>query len=206
MIKSLTRNARKPKGLWGRLMIRKMNRGHAAMTDWALSLLPLWQQGQALDIGCGGGKAVRRLLKGMGSVTGVDYSELSVQRASRENRRAIQEGRAEILQADAANLPFAENTFDLATAIETIYFWPNPEAGLREALRVLRPGATLAVICEMVAEEGKPQQYTEVIELLKLHIPTQNGLEELLRRAGFDKMRSHRKDGWLCVTGEKPTF
>jgi hypothetical protein len=62
------------------------------------------------------------------------------------------------------------------------------------------------VICEMVAEEGKPQQYTEVIELLKLHIPTQNGLEELLRRAGFDKMRSHRKDGWLCVTGEKPTF
>ena len=76
---------------------------------------------------------MRRLLKGMGSVTGVDYSELSVQRASRENRRAIQEGRSEILQADAANLPFAENTFDLATAIETIYFWPNPEAGLREA-------------------------------------------------------------------------
>lgn len=41
MIKKLTANARRPQGLWGNLMIKKMNRGHAAMTKWGLENIPL---------------------------------------------------------------------------------------------------------------------------------------------------------------------
>lgn len=58
MIKKLTANARRPQGLWGNLMIKKMNRGHAAMTKWGLENLPLHTGAVVADIGCGGGNAV----------------------------------------------------------------------------------------------------------------------------------------------------
>ena len=61
VIKPLTRNAPAPKGFWGRLMIRKMNIGHAKMTAWAFEQLNLQMARAVVDIGCGGGKAVKRL-------------------------------------------------------------------------------------------------------------------------------------------------
>ena len=50
----LTENAAKPAGFWGRLMIRSMNRGHSALTDWALDYVPVENGFRVLDIGCGG--------------------------------------------------------------------------------------------------------------------------------------------------------
>lgn len=207
MIKRLTINARKPRGLWGRLMIRKMNLGHAELTKWALGLLAVKAEAAVLDVGCGGGKAVRRTaqLTPRGKVCGIDYSELSVRRARRENRRAIRAGRVEIRQASVSELPFADNSFDCATAIETIYFWPSPKEDLQEVLRVLKPGGRLAVVCEMVHREGEPERYAEAAALLNLRVPSAESLKGLLRDAGFQSVQAqtHRGQGWLCVIGEK---
>ena len=71
-----------------------------------------------------------------GHITGVDYSEVSVQEVEKLNRAAIQEGRCEVLQGNVMNLPFSENTFHLVTAFETIYFWPGIQVAFQQVYRV----------------------------------------------------------------------
>lgn len=41
------------------------------------------------------------------------------------NRRAIEEGRCQVVHASVATLPFPAEVFDLVTAFETVYFWPD---------------------------------------------------------------------------------
>ena len=51
-----------------------------------------------------------------GTVKGVDYSKISVEKSRKVNAKAIHAGRCEVLQANVMELPFAENAFDLVTA------------------------------------------------------------------------------------------
>ena len=145
---------RKPRGWVGRLHIWLMNRRHAGLTAWGLGHVRIEPAFAILDVGCGGGKAVERLaaLASQGRVYGVDYSAASVAAASGANAGAIAGGRVEIRQASVSSLPFDDNTFDLVTAVETHYYWPDPIADLREILRVLKPGGHLAIIAETYRE------------------------------------------------------
>ena len=120
---------RKPEGFLGKMMIHNMNSGHAKMADWAISFLPADGVLNALEIGCGGGRNAGALLKKYPSVhiSAIDYSPLSVAKAAEFNKEAIEAGRCTVKQGDASNLDFAEQSFDLATAFETIYFWPQLE-------------------------------------------------------------------------------
>ena len=70
-------NTCKPKGAGGKLMVRMMNAGHASLAKWGLSHVNLRSGGSYLDIGCGGGANLKRLLQkdSAGHVTGIDYSE-----------------------------------------------------------------------------------------------------------------------------------
>ena len=81
----LTENAVKPAGFWGKLMIRSMNKGHHALTDWALEHVSVQNGFRVLDVGCGGGKTVGKLcsMVGSGKVYGVDYSELCVKKSEK---------------------------------------------------------------------------------------------------------------------------
>ena len=206
MLKKVIRNARKPMGFFGNVMIKRMNNGHAPMTQWALSQAEIGENDIILDIGCGGGKAVAAMAKRAGKVYGIDYSPLCVQEAKKENSEAMQAGKAVILEASVSHLPFADNTFDLVTGIETIYFWPNLETDMREALRVLKPGGKLMIICEMFRkEDGEQGRYQEMVEMLQMYYPTIRELEALFCRAGFSSVQValEKTQEWICVTGTK---
>ncbi len=79
---------------------------------------------------------------------GIDNAPLSVTAARRGNRRLVESGRVNIQEASASALPFADNTFDLITAIETHFWWQDLHGGMREAFRVLKPGGRVVVIAE----------------------------------------------------------
>ncbi len=100
-----------------------------------------------LEIGSGPGRALEmaagRAAKGF--VAGVDISDVMVAQAWRRNRAAISEGRVEVRRASVSALPYADARFDKALAINSYYFWPKPEADLREVMRVLKPGGLLAL-------------------------------------------------------------
>ena len=58
-------------------------------------------------------------------------------RPRQTNKKLIEAGRAEIHQASVSKLPFPNDQFDLVTAVETQYYWPDLVNDMREILRVL---------------------------------------------------------------------
>lgn len=63
IFKILFNNTRKPKGLLGKWMVNSMNHAHAAVADWGMSHLPDISPGEIADLGCGGGRNVKELLR-----------------------------------------------------------------------------------------------------------------------------------------------
>ena len=129
IIKRFMNQTRKPEGILGTLMLRGMNSGHALLADWALSQLPQISPQKAVDLGCGGGRNVAALLKKypQAVVDGIDYSPLSVEKAIIYNAASIARNKSTISAGDVADLKLAQSSYDLATAFETIYFWPGLE-------------------------------------------------------------------------------
>src|SRR5580693_8471088 len=142
---------RKPSGLFGRFILWDMNRHHSKLTDWGLSHVSIKKNDTILDIGCGGGRTISKLaeMASGGKVHGIDYSEESVAAAHRNNRRWIDIGRVCIRHGTVSQLPFANDTFDLVTAIETHLFWPDLPNDFREISRVLKPGGSLLIVAEI---------------------------------------------------------
>ena len=144
-------NPAKPTGEAGEQMLARMNESHAPLTAWGLSHFT-WRGDEAvLDIGCGGGANLRRMSAHVttGHLTGIDYSATSVQTSRQTNAAAIAAGKMEIYEGSVEALPFADNTFDKITTVESFYFWPNPQENLKEVRRVLKPGGTFLLIAEI---------------------------------------------------------
>lgn len=141
---SFVENTRKPVGFGGKLMVAAMNLGHQALARWGLGFLNVGPEAEILDCGCGGGANLHALLKRCpkGTAVGLDYSPVSVAASRKKNRAAIAAGRCRVEQGDVSALPFEDEKFDLATAFETVYFWPDLGGSFREVFRVLKPGGT----------------------------------------------------------------
>ncbi len=203
----LVENAVKPTGFWGKLMIRSMNKGHHALTDWALGYADIAIGCRALDVGCGGGRTVQKLCDAVGSgkVYGIDYSPLCVEKASKLNHKNILCGKADIRQASVSALPFDSDSFDLVTAVETYYFWPDKLGDLKEILRVLRSGGRLVLVFEMLEDKTNPDKWKPVEQKLGIKAVSEEGVKEMLLRAGYQNIRTHIREGngWLCATAEK---
>ena len=97
---SFFENAKKPEGLGGKIMVAMMNSGHGKLADWGMSFLSLSTDAAVLDCGCGGGANLRKLLKRRpnGTVTGIDYSSVRVEKSKRLKAKAISEGRCCVLE------------------------------------------------------------------------------------------------------------
>lgn len=100
-------------------------------------------------------------------------------------------------------LPFVENTFDLITAFETIYFWPDIEHCFDEVKRVLKPGGQFVIVNESDGSGPMDAKWESLIEGMHTYKPEEIRLH--LSNAGF-KAIDIRKDEakhWLMVTAEK---
>lgn len=199
---SFFENTRKPVGLGGKIMVAMMNSGHGAMADWGFGHITIADDACVLDAGCGGGANIKKLLTKApgGQVKGIDYSEVSVEKSRKVNAKAIKEGRCEVLQASVAELPFAENTFDLVTAFETIYFWPGLVECFREVHRVTKPGGTFFICNESNGETNKDDKWVEKIGGMTIYNAAQ--ILTALHQAGFSDSKVSKNDkGWICVPG-----
>ncbi len=203
----LTENAVKPTGFWGRLMIRSMNKGHHALTDWGLSHIEISNGFRALDVGCGGGKTVAKLCDrvGSGKVFGIDYSPLCVKKSLTYNRKNVLCEKADIRQASVSALPFEDDSFDVVTAVETYYFWPDKLTDLKEILRTLKHGGTLLLVFEMLQSEEDPDRWKAVEERLHIRAVSEQEIRDMLQHAGYHSIQTDTKEGtsWLCATAKK---
>ena len=204
------RQVRKPDRWLGRLFALMMNGSHSALTDWGLAHLRIEKGFEILDVGCGGGRTVQKLaaLASGGRVSGIDYADGSVATSRAVNAQLIRDDRVMIEKASVSKLPFPDDSFDLVTAVETQYYWPDPVNDMREILRVLRAGCTLAVIAESYKNGKHDQVLGPVMRLLgssRMGVPEHRALFE---RAGFSgvTIAEETDKGWICVTGVKPVL
>ena len=201
---SFFENTRKPVGFGGKLMVAMMNLGHSPVARWGLRFLKSASDARVLDCGCGGGANIKRLLRKcpQGSVMGIDYSSVSVEKSKKVNKAAIAEGRCAVRQASVAELPFAAEQFDVVTAFETVYFWPDLQQCFMEVHRVLRPGGTFFICNESSGDTDKDEKWTKIIGGMTIYNDTR--LKVYLEQAGFRDVLIHKsKLGWLCVTACK---
>src|SRR5262249_7312876 len=122
----LLNQIRNPTGCLGRWNLRSMDRRHSELTDWRLEHGTNDTDATILDIGCGGGRTIHKLaaLATKGKVYGVDYSETSVALSRKTNQEWIKTGCVEIRHGSVSHLPFPDQMFALATAVETHFYWP----------------------------------------------------------------------------------
>lgn len=210
--RTLLDQCRKPTGWLGRFVLWEMNLQHSKSTNWGLAHISVGKHDTILDVGCGGGRTVSKLaaLATEGKVYGVDYSEESIAAAKRTNAQWIDIDRVEIRHGSVSQLPFSDDVFDLVTAVETHFFWPNLPADMREVLRVLKPGGTLILIAE-VYKGGKTmagklaEKYVPLTGMTLLSVDEHR---ELFAKTGYSDVQviEERDKGWICSIGRKPSM
>jgi ubiquinone/menaquinone biosynthesis C-methylase UbiE len=176
LLSKIFSNTRKPEGFFGRMMVNGMNGGsHARLAEWGMSYVDIANDWDILDVGCGGGANVARLLKRcpQGTETGIDYSPVSVKKSCEVNADAIASGRCKVVKGSAAQLPFNENSFDLVTAFETVYFWPEIEKCFAGVRRTLKDGGLILIVNEDDGLTGNNEKWEKMIEGMHTYTPNE---------------------------------
>jgi ubiquinone/menaquinone biosynthesis C-methylase UbiE len=187
-----------------------MNSSHSKLTDWGLEHIPMENHRAILDVGCGGGRTVSKLasIAKQAKVYGIDYSEESVAVTKRTNAQWIGLGRVEVQHGSVSLLPFPEGMFDLVTAVETHFWWPNLPGDMREVFRVLKPGGSLIIIAEVYKGANNmasklAEKYASQTGMTLLSVDEHR---ELFISAGYSNVQAieERGKGWICGLGRKP--
>jgi ubiquinone/menaquinone biosynthesis C-methylase UbiE len=186
--KLLMRMFGRPEGILGRLggvIMARLNRDAAAQV---IELLDVRPDDKVLEVGFGPGVAIQLLLHRVpaGSVAGVDQSQEMVRQAAVRNADALRSRRVDLRYGSVERLPFADEAFDKALAINSMQVWPDAALGLREIRRVLKHGGNVA-LCFTV-NSGQPKE----------------GVAESLAAAGFAQARIVDRSKLFCAIATKP--
>ncbi|MGE7633378.1 class I SAM-dependent methyltransferase [Bacillus paramycoides] len=194
ILQRLIEQAKNPRGTIGSSMLCIMNAAHTRLTNWALQKIHIREDAIILDIGCGGGKTIHTLsrLTPHGKIYGIDYSNQAVENSKKANMKDVKAAKVIIHQASVSSIPYHPDFFDLITAFQTHYFWPDVEHDIKEVFRVLKPNGSFL----LVAETFK----------IQYHMDTFKATEELVNlfyKTGFKGVKCYEERGCLCLIGNK---
>ena len=196
-----------PKGHLGRQVAKQMNQGHKKLTLWGLTKIKIASDSVILDVGCGGGKTLTRLaqLSPHGTIFGIDHSPDMVEYSKKVNQKLIAQNRVQIVLGTVEKMSFEDNYFDLVTAFESYYFWPNFQNALTEIKRVLKPGGRLSLVNEMVKDGLWEVKNAELIAETNVHLIPLHQIEDTMLSIGFADAQVFRKtkSPWNAVLAQK---
>lgn len=185
-------NMRKPQGKLGNMQLKSMNKEHTPVSLWGLNHLNIKSDDVILDVGCGGGININRMAKTAKKVYGIDYSIESVKLSRKVNEKLIDYGQVEIQEGNVKNLPFEDNTFDIVTAFETVYFWPDIEKCFGEVKRVLKPGGIFLIGMESNGSDNIPMKISE--KLIDMKAYNDEELTRFLENNDYSEITVYLKD------------
>lgn len=144
--------------------------------------------GRVLDLGCGGGHVSFTMAPHVGEAIAYD---LSVAMLAAVTKEAASRGLANLTtkQGKAEVLPFEDASFDFVATRYSTHHWQDVPAALREAHRVLKPGASLMVIDAVAPDNVLCDTFVQTIEMLRdpSHVRDYSIREwlDMLKAAGF---------------------
>lgn len=167
-----------------------MEKGHRPVGEQAIDLMRLPTNARVLDLGCGSGWATRLMAEQVteGSVVGIDIADEMLQLAA-DSSLAFQN--VEFKVATAELLPFGDSEFTHVFSMESLYYYSNMQAALREIQRVLKDGGTFVTVIDLYLENEPSHQWipTLKVPVQLLGIPEYH---KLLGESGFVNIRDER--------------
>ncbi len=163
-----------------------MARGHHSMTVQCLQQWSFSADDVVLDIGCGNGWAVREMkTRGAGFGIGVDLSPKMIQRA-----KSMSVECEEYYVANAESLPFPDEHVDVILSVESLYYYSDPAAALREWYRVARKGSRLGILIDLFYENDGSHAWVDALTI-PVHLFSIEKYKQMLRDAKWSNI-SHQ--------------
>lgn len=182
----------RPTGRGGRVVAGVLNRANRAMVAKTIEGADVRDGDRVLALGFGGGAELERLTELGARVSGADPSGDMVAAARRRFPGV------ELVEGTAASLPFSDERFDRVVSVNTLYFWPDAAAGLRELRRVLAADGRVALGIGRKADMAKRRICHEGFSLYD-----EAELTALLRAEGFRDVRVANRDGTVVGVGTR---
>jgi arsenite methyltransferase len=168
----------------------EMERGHRPVGEQAIARMHVAPDSRVLDVGCGSGWATRLLADRAvhGRVTGIDISDemVSIARESSQTYKNV-----DFKVASAEQLPFADNEFNHAFSMESLYYYKNIPEALDEIHRVLRPGGSFTAVVDLYWENEATHQWVETLNV-PVQVLSAADYRSLFEAAGFKEVRDER--------------
>ena len=195
-----------PSGVFGALFVAPaLNLANRRLMRRTVELLDPGPSDRVLDVGFGGGYSLMALAGRVttGKVAGVDYSRQMVDQAAGLLRQHRLASRVHVQWGDVADLPFRARTFNRAMTVNSIYYWPDIDAGFREIARVLKPRGRVAV---GFRSPLNLRPFTWSWDNFQVYEPEE--VAGILRRTGFHVVCVEHSDRWripdtVVVVGER---
>lgn len=167
-----------PRGIIGTYIGEKMVRQHKTETNWSIELMNIQQGHRILELGCGAGYAIKLIFEEdlAEEIVGLDISPTIIRSARIRNKKAINEKRVKLVQANFNKLPFTNENFNTVFSIQTIYFWTDITTTLSEIYRVLKPKGVVI----LTFSDGKEDETWDSIRGI-----TENQVLPSMKKAGF---------------------
>ena len=167
-----------------------MERGHRPVGEQAIQHMAVPMNARVLDLGCGSGWATRLLAEDAseGSVVGVDISDEMIELA-RKTSTAFPNAEFQIAGAD--RLPFPDHTFTHAFSMESLYYYDDMPAALREVARVLVPGGQFVAVVDLYFENKPSHQWIDQLKV-PVALLSVSQYHSLFREAGFPRVEDER--------------
>jgi SAM-dependent methyltransferase len=181
------------------------NRRNATLNDAALQALALSADDRVLEVGFGGGYLLERMAATVtrGLVAGADASPGMAARCRRRFKAGLDAGRLDVRCATAQDLPFGDEAFGKAVSVNSLFYWPDAAAGVRELARVLAPGGRV-VLCLTCRECMESRLIGRVVQLWDAP-----GLRLLAMTAGFrvssmERLADRHRQYWRLILVKPP--
>lgn len=180
-------NFGKPEGLAGEELIDGMDISHTPVALWSLRNLDVKKDDVTLDIGCGSGLNIKRLYEKSPEAKsyGVDYSSTCVKKSKQLNKGLVESGDIEVYEANVLDMPFDDEKFDVITAFETVYFWPNLVDAFKEVKRILKYDGKFLIEMGSNGDDGTNVTVEEDPKIEGFSSYDDKQLKDLLQQAGF---------------------
>ena len=175
--------------------------------DWLADRVDWPAGGRVLDVGCGGGFLWEHVAAALPDGLALTLSDLSPGMVDEAVERATATGRFAAVSgepADARELPFDDDAFDVVVSTYALYHVPEPEVAVAQLARVMRPGGLVVIMT------NGPGHLVE-IEAIRVDVFGPDAVYDVNRHfspavaAGvlvghFDEVAWHRYDDTLAVT------